>query len=466
MHTRHSFRNAFLLAILVVAAALALLPRGRAAQAERVAAGQPQALVASAAPPPAPVVSGTYIGAGVLLTKLIAGLVAGNPLEYILGGSSGDFSTAQSDLNNISTQLSTLFSAVNTAAQITDCDIGTSTYILSLSGTNQDTINLINLLSADLARVANDRANGASQTQITTDVTTFNNDAASQPVSTLATDLNTMAVGAGGGSGSAGGLVQALSNQITACHTYFSMSDSGLLQNQWGWFALLQANACAIDVNYQVSNGGDPTNDAQDCQTYTSELVAAQYANTITNPNMVIDVKTGIPWLLDTSGPSSGMYTNTSVTPCANNNSWGFVSSGLNSSSPAVGDWMWYCAIDAQGQSGAPWQTLPYRADVQTFLNDSNCPGVSGGSQSAVVTCLNGEGFSALPNYRPFKSGQTATPTSPGQHQRRVIAIAPAVESIRTRAKAAASAFTTMATSLTIGTLQRRTQAVMPSVQQ
>jgi hypothetical protein len=343
-----------------------------------------------------------------LVTKLIAGLASGNPLEYILGGSSdsANWSAVQSQLTDISNEISMVNNSVLQSAQALTCTVNGAAYSGALSGTDSDTIILIGKLSADLATIATDRQNNASAAQIQQDITTFTSDEANNSSGTLADDFYGLALGLGGVSQTKGAM-QNLSTVVTTCHTYFNYNDSQGLLDQWAWLEMLQGQACVIEVNYIVNAGGDSTNDNTNCTAYLNSLNSLPITSSITNQNEIIDLKTGIPWLLDTSGPSSGMHANT----CAQS----FVADGLQEYfGNDIGDWMTYCTIPGQGQSGAPWQTLPYYKQIQTFLDDSLCPGSSGGSQSALVTCLNAQGFE-VSGYPPFQIWANSDPYFAGK---------------------------------------------------
>jgi hypothetical protein len=376
----------------------------------------------------------------VLLTKFIAGLASGDPLEYIVGGGSGDWSGVQSQLSGISSEIGTVNNNVLSTAQALTCTANGTKYSGAISGTNQDSINLIGVLYPAIQKIASDRANNQDPTA---DINTLYSDENGQPVSTIADDLYSAALGSGAPANTTGAL-QNLSTVLTTCHTYFNYDDSQGLLDSWAWFMMLQGEACVVEVNY-IQNGfppnnigpGDPTAAEQNCTSYANSLNTLPITQQITNQNEVIDVKTGIPWLLDTTnGNSCGngsddcMYSN--VTPCSGSNctncgSWAFVSGGLqkNSSGEDVGDWLDYCTLPAKGwvpeqpgfqsyvdftgRSQNPWQVLPYYQDIQTFLNDSLCPGTSGGNQSTLVTCLNTWGFE-VPSNPPFQIWADSTP--------------------------------------------------------
>jgi hypothetical protein len=214
------------------------------------------------------------------------------------------------------------------------------------------------------------------------------------------------------------------SDMVTACHTYFNASDSGLLLSEWNTLALALTSACILEQNYyNAEYPGSTTATALpgQCQSEAQDL-ANWYqppfqipsglppnspvesfnppAFTTLPANQVIDANTSIGWELDTSGPSSGMYATTCGTESTS-------SLGTNSDGGTNTDWLTYCTIPGQAQSAmGTWQELPGVADVRGFLNDSNCPGNSGGDKNKLVTCLNNQGFnvSSYPSFQIWAS--------------------------------------------------------------
>jgi hypothetical protein len=329
--------------------------------------------------------------AGILANDIfgaILGSAAGEGLSCLVQGcssSSGtDWSTVNTQLSNLSTQLTTL----NKAIQATDCIIAMGAYSTYMAGTNTTILNNINLLAADLANIAADRA--SNSTNLTADMNQLQID--EKNVSNLATIHTDMDNIVRGTAGAAGG-IQLFSNQLTSCHTYFNSNDFLLVQQQWALFALAQANACLIKLNLDNNtnnNGvpGDPTDDMNDCKAYYADILAAQPPQMVipTSPqplgaNAFIDVKTGIGWQVANLGnvvtASCGvLYSKNNVT-----------GGGL----AVLGTDFSVCTVPGQGRSGAPWQLLPYYQDVQTMLKDSGCP--TSGSTSPNIACYAGQGW-------------------------------------------------------------------------
>jgi len=221
-------------------------------------------------------------------------------------------------------------------------------------------------------------------------------------------DIYNLVAGAHG----AAPVLNKFSNSLTSCHTYFNYNDSQLLRAEWARLLSLQTHACILEVSLHQMHASQATTitDAQaaltrrnqvisDCQTYLQNVLSLKPEYFVSDPNEVVDTKSMLAWQLDTSGPSSGMYANT----CKK----AFIPNGVNDDDQGTteGDWMTYCTIPGKGQSGAPWQTLPYYRDINTFLNDSDCVGASGD----LVKCLNAQGF-PVPGYPPFQIWANSSP--------------------------------------------------------
>jgi hypothetical protein len=328
-----------------------------------------------------PAISQSTLG-GIIANDIfsaILGSAAGEGLSCLVQGcssSSGtNWSTVNTQLSNLSTQLTQL----NAAIQGTDCIVAKGVYSNYMAGTNATTLNAITLLAADLANIAADRQ-ASNATQLTSDMHQLSSD--EQNVSNLATIHTDMDGIVRGTAGAAGG-IELFSNQLTSCHTYFNSNDFLLVQQQWALFALAQANACVIKINLDTNANGDPTDDINACKAYQADIMAAQPPQMANPPspqplgaNAFIDVKTGIGWQV----ASLGNVVTASCGQLYSNNSAGGLGTAFS-----------VCTVPGQGRSGAPWQLLPYYQDVQTMLKDSGCP--MSGSTNPSNACYAGQGW-------------------------------------------------------------------------
>jgi hypothetical protein len=295
------------------------------------------------------------------------GAGAGEGLGCLVQGcspsSNPDWSMVNTQLSTITKQLSMLSNDIQTD----NCNTSAGVYATYMSGTNADTLNSIALLTADLAKIAADRQGDMASLQ--SDLNQLKSDEKKiTNFSTIHANMNSIIRGTGGSPGG----IQLYSQQLSACHTYFNSNDFNLVQEQWALFALAQANACMLKINYDNSHSGDPANDISACKAYQMDINAAQVPQ-MANPtspqplqaNAFIDVKSGIGWrdLGSVNSSCQKLWDN------------------------GGGNAFIVCSTPGTGRTGAPWQTLPYYKDIQTLLNDSGCP------SSSKSACLATQGW-------------------------------------------------------------------------